>query len=283
MRASPGVVCAVVSLLGLALGACSGEVDGNPGNDDPGDEQGGDDDPDAGSGSPDGSGIDAVPSADARTDRFRCQGDPLPTTAADPLTVSGMVSEARISGTSAVVGATVEVFRRSGGGAIATTTSGGGGAYTIAVDTDGEPLDTYVRATSGSLLKTELYAAAPVVRDAASSSFILTSLTLLDFVAGTVSANQTSGRGAATLSIVDCDGNPVEGATVTGFGQTRVFYAVDGKPNAAATATSADGLAFVFDVVPGDVTINATVGGEALRANPIAIRANTVSLAQIAP
>jgi hypothetical protein len=281
MRGPPGVVCAVVSLLGLALGACNGEVEGG-GEDDPGDEQG-DDDPDAAPGGPDASVVDAVPSADARTDRFRCQGEPLPTTAADPLTVSGMVNEARINGTPAVVGATVEVFRRSGGDAIATTTSGSGGAYTIAVDTDGEPLDTYVRASSGSLLKTELYAAAPVVGDATSSSFILTSLTLLDFAAGTVGANQTSGRGAATLSIVDCDGNPVEGATVTGFGQTRVYYAVDGKPNQAATATSADGLAFIFDVAPGDVQINAMVDGEALRANPIAIRANTVSLAQIAP
>jgi hypothetical protein len=280
MRGFPRVVCAVVSLVGLALGACDGEVEGG-GDDDPGDEQGGD--PDAAPGGPDAAVVDAVPSADARTDRFRCLGEPLPTSAADPLTVSGAVNEAKISGTSPVVGATVEVFRRSGGGAIATATSGSGGAYTIAVDTDGQPLDTYVRASSGSLLKTELYAASPVVANATSSSFILTSLTLLDLAAGTVGANQTSGRGAATLSIVDCDGNPVEGATVTGFGQARVYYAVDSRPNQAATATSADGLAFVFDVTPGNVQINAMVDGEALRANPIAIRANTLSLAQIAP
>jgi hypothetical protein len=279
MRGFTRSVCALVPLLGLAAAGCNGSVEG--------DDSGGDDNggrPDAAAGGPDAAaGPDAAPAADARTDRFRCLGDPLPTDAADPIAVTGKVSSVGLS-TTPVVGATVEVFRRSGGAAIATATSVSGGNYTLSVVTGGDPLDTYVRATSGSLLKTELYAGSPVVADTSGSDFLLTSAGNLRFVTNLVDVTQEASLGAVTVRVADCDNNPVAGATITGFGGTRVFYAGDdGRPSADPTETGSQGLAFVFNVPVGNLTINADVDGETLRANTIASRAGTIALAAIAP
>lgn len=257
--------------------ACSGDVDGGnpPDGGDPGSDEG---TPDAEVGA-----ADAAPSADARTDRFRCLGDPLPTDAANPIAVTGTVSRAGLP-TRPLSGASVEVFRRSGGAALASTTSAGNGTYTLSVATGGDPLDTYVRASSGTLLKTELYAASVVVTDTPGSDFILTDASTLGFLTGLVDVDQEASLGAVTVRVADCDNNPVAGATITGFGGTRVFYAGDdGRPSADPTATGSQGLAFVFNVPVGNLTVNASVDGETLRANAIASRAGTISLAAIAP
>jgi hypothetical protein len=280
MRGLPRVVCGVVSLVGLALGACDGEVEGG-GEDDPGDEQGGD--PDAAPGGPDAAVVDAVPGADARTDRFRCLGEPLPTTAADPIRVGGTISRAGLQ-TRPLSGATVEVFRRSGGSAMASATSGGDGSYSVSIVSDGDPLDTYMRMSSGTLLKTELYAGSPVVADVSGSDSVLTDANTFRVVTNLVGVTQAANLGAVTVRVGDCDNNPVSGATLTGFGNARVFYAGDdGRPSSDPTATGALGLAFVFNVPTGDLTINAEIDGETLRPNRIASRAGTLSLAQVSP
>jgi hypothetical protein len=288
MRGFPRSVCAIVPLLGLVLGACNGEVEGggdNPGDEDPGDEDPGDEDPgDEDPVGPDAAVPDAVPSADARTDRFRCSGEPLPTTAPDPISVGGTVSSVGLGGTSPLRNATVQALPVSGGAALATTTSAADGRYTLSLPSGGRPLDVYVRATSGSLLATELYGAAPAVADASSSNFVLASLMIFNFAAGLVDVDQDPALGAATVSVTDCDGNPVQGATVTGFADgVRVYYAAEGKPSTTPTATDVDGLAFVFNAPLGDVNVGATVDGDELRAHRITIRRSTVTLTAIAP
>jgi hypothetical protein len=264
-------------LLTTGVAACSGDVDGGgpPDGGDPGSDEG---TPDAEIGE-----ADAAPGADARTDRFRCLGDPLPTDAADPIAVTGTVSRAGLP-TRPLSGASVQVFRRSGGAVLASATSAGNGTYTLSVATGGDPLDTYVRASSGTLFKTELYAASVVVADTSGSDFILTDATTLGFLTGLVDVTQEASLGAVTVRVADCDNNPVAGATITGFGGTRVFYAGDdGRPSADPTETGSQGLASGFNVPVGSLTINADVDGETLRANTIASRAGTIALAAIAP
>jgi uncharacterized protein YegP (UPF0339 family) len=62
-----------------------------------------------------------------------------------------------------------------------------------------------------------------------------------------------------------------------------VKYNAAGAPSAAATSTAADGVAYVFNVAAGNVTVMATANGHTLRQHVVNARANVITLTEIQP
>src|SRR2546427_413630 len=73
------------------------------------------------------------------------------------------------------------------------------------------------------------------------------------------------------------------GATVTSMPTGTVRYNAGGAPSSSATATAADGVAYIANVAPGNVTVQATASGQTLRQHTVNARANAITLTEIQP
>jgi hypothetical protein len=269
-----------VALAALVLGACSGEVDPNtpPANDKPDARPG---DPVIDGSTPDTP--DAAPSADARTDRYRCRGEALPTSAPGTIRIAGTAATIGPSGPVPKSGVTIEVFKTSGGSASPTTTTGGDGTYSLDATTGGAPLDGFARARAQGLLDTDVYPAAPFAADAPATSFILVTSQQLGLLAQFGGVQRQNNTAVLSLGVVDCDNKPVAGAKVTVPGG-RVVYTAGGRPDSGATETSSDGVAFVFNVPAGNVDVSATADDDvAMRSHRVNARADVITATSIAP
>jgi hypothetical protein len=216
--------------------------------------------------------FDATPPADARPAALGCLGDPIPNPTAATVTVSGDV--VTISGGSQ---AAVEDALITGYGsddqplAGATDTSDAQGNWSITASVGNEPLDAYVRATHAEYMDTYLYPPTSLYEDLTGASVIMLNsgtLGLLELLG----LSQDDDKGVLLVAVLDCDGNPVEGASVTttpAAGQTA--YLENGAPSTTATATDSSGAAMLFNVPAGDVEVDATVMGMSLRAHTVRV------------
>jgi hypothetical protein len=213
---------------------------------------------------------DSAPPPDARQPNLTCLGDPLPEVAAATVTISGSAFTVGQSGMSAVEGATIEGFKVIEDDAdelLDSDTSSASGAYSLTAATDEEPLDAYVRATHASYLDTYLYPPVPVTEDLTGGAIIMLDAGtpgLLGFLLG-YSGDNALGFGIAV--VLDCDGQGVHGAVVTTDPPSgNVGYNLGGLPDGSATATDADGVAYLQSVpVEGPVEIKASYGTMELR------------------
>lgn len=213
---------------------------------------------------------------------YTCLGQPLPTSAADPVVVSGVI-QGNVLSPSPLAGATLDAFRTGNPTSLATTISAANGSYTLMIATGGMPLDGYVRVTRTSYIDTYAYPPAPVAANSTQSLYLITSseFTLLSIAA---LVTQASGNGFVAVAVTDCNGTAVAGATVsTTPGGTVRYSSSGGVPSASATATSADGVAYVFNVAAGDVVVRANSGSMTLRQHTVNARANAVTITVVAP
>jgi hypothetical protein len=229
---------------------------------------------------------------DANPNPFFCLGQPLPTTAPATVTVSGVTQE--IAGTAAAgLGATeVKAFTSEGGAATVTTTSDDNGAYAVTITTGGAPVNGYLsghHADDGNTKyrDTYLYPPRPLAEDSAQGVLLLLttapqggSLGLLSGIAG---VPQQDGNGVIGMVVADCNYNPIAGAVVTSEPAGTVRYDSGSLPSSTATATAADGRAYIFNLTPGTVNVRATVNGMTLRAHDVNARANVVTTTAIQP
>ena len=94
---------------------------------------------------------------------------------------------------------------------------------------------------------------------------------------------QDAAKAFAAVAILDCAGNTVTGATVTTSAGGTAKYDGAMGPSSAATSTGADGIAYVFNMTPGDATINVTVGGKPYRTHHIFTRAGVFTITLATP
>lgn len=221
---------------------------------------------------------------------FACLGDPLPTNAPTTITVSGTVSQLSTAGSSPVAKATVDFRKVSNDQSIGSTTSANDGSFTKNLSTGGSPLDDYILATppnNASLLNTRVYPPAPQANDASGVPVEMVSGQTLGFGYSFVTGGQqTAGTGTIIIDVVDCNGNPVSGATVSASPSTgtTIAYNAMGFPSNMATATNTDGIAYIFNAPAGDVTVNANVPGVGtLRGHAVKSVTNTVTETEIEP
>lgn len=233
---------------------------------------------------------DGTPGPDAAPGAYDCVGDPYPTTASDPIVVSGVTEQIDQSGLTPLGTVGVEAFNASDG-SLDTTTSDSAGVYALSVPTGGSPLDGYVNGTKSGFIDSYLYPPQPLSNDLANIPVLMVSTTVWAFLPVlSHGATQPNGSGFIGLLVVDCNGNPVAGATVTCSGSNMVRYISNGAigdpadPNMPVTTTDSSGLALIFDVTPGNaVTVDATADGHDYAQHNIKVRADVVTTTVVAP
>ena len=212
---------------------------------------------------------------------FECLGKPLPTTAPNPIHVGGQTKANAVSPT-ALQTAAVAAFKTGDTTTLASATSDGGGFYTLTIATGGLPVDGYVRVSKTGYITTYGYPAVPLSADATENILVITT-TELNLFAGLVGVSPTPGDGFIAVVVTDCAGNPLTGATISSSPAGSVYYNAGGAPSSTATATAPDGVAYIFNVAAGNVTILGTAKGHALRQHVVNARADAVTLTAIQP
>ena len=220
--------------------------------------------------------------SNAPSTAFACLGQALPTTAPSSIAVTGQV-EANALNPSALSGAIVSAFRTGDTTTLSTDTSDAGGLFGVSVTTGGTPVDGYLRVTEGSHIATYAYPARPLAANAVNNVLMITSseFTFLSFA---TTVTQNGGSGFIGVVVKDCDGKTLAGASVTtNPASGAVRYNAGTSPSSSATSTSADGVAYLFNVPAGDVTVQASAGGHALRSHVVNARADVITLTEIQP
>jgi len=214
---------------------------------------------------------------------FACLNKPPPSIADDQITFAGMIRDS-YSGDK-IAGASVQAFLAIDRmHPIFTTTTDGQGEFSQRQGTGGAPLDAFLRATLNGYVTTEFY---PAVRFSHSSATQLQQLmpseiTTLAGVAGLTVDLQT--KALFLVTVTDCAGLPLGGATVSTTPPGDVRYFVNRLPSGTAVATDSDtGTALVANVPLSNTTINATVSGMTLRSHTIDSTAGIVIQTEIQP
>lgn len=212
---------------------------------------------------------------------FECLGAPLPTTAPSTITVGGQILGNALAPT-ALSGAEV-LASRTGTDTLAADTSNTPGFYSLTFATQGTPVNGFLRVTKSGYLPTYAYPARPL---AANDTTNVLAITSIEFgILGTaVGESQQAGNGFIGVVVRNCSGTPLAGATVqTSPAGGAVKYNFGGAPSSTATSTSADGVAYVFNVAAGNVTVMATANGHTLRQHVVNARADVITLTEIQP
>jgi hypothetical protein len=211
---------------------------------------------------------------------FGCLGAPLPTTAPALVTVNGQIRANALS-PNALSGAIVTALRVGAADTLAVDTSDTPGMYSVSITTGGTPVNGYLKVTHSGQLDTYAYPAVPLAGNLTTNVLMPTSSELA-FLGTAVGVTQKVDSGFVGVIVKDCLGATVAGATVATTPAGPVRYNSGSTPSANATATSTDGVAYVFNVT-GDVTVRASFGGMQLRAHVVTARAGTVTLTEIQP
>ena len=229
-----------------------------------------------------GTHTDAFVQQDAPAGPFGCLGQPVPTTAPDPVTLAG--SAQTIDGTDEVPAKGVKITaQHADGSTIASTTTDANGAYSLAMPTGGDALDVHLTATKSGDRDTALYPATTLYTDTNAGYILIISETDFDYLAQASGQSQSSSKAAIAMGVIDCDGTALAGATVTTSPAGTVVYLTGGSPDQDATSTDSSGVALVFNVPAGAVTVSASVSGMTLRSHSINAAAGVTTTAAIRP
>jgi hypothetical protein len=198
------------------------------------------------------------------------------------LTISGTASSIGISGSTPQAGVTIEVHKASDDSVLGTATSDAAGAYSITATTSGTAIDGYLKATKTGFKDTYLYPPAPLSADFAGAPVLLLDASTWSTV-NTALLGETQAAGAGWIALIVVDNitaqTPIMGATVTTTPAGKIHYnGTQGLPQAQATATAADGIAYSVNVAAGDVAVNASKTGLTFKSHTIKARADQITM-----
>jgi hypothetical protein len=212
---------------------------------------------------------------------FECLGAALPTTAPATINVTGRITQNAVAPT-ALAGA--EVVASTGTNTLAADTTDTPGSYALAIATGGTPVNGFLRVTKSGFIQTYAYPARPFAADSANNTVLAITSNELGLLGTLAGQSQTAGNGFVGVVVRNCAGTPLANATVqTTPAGTAVRYNAAGAPSSTATSTAADGVAYVFNVPAGDVTVMATANGHTLRQHVVNARADVITLTEIKP
>jgi hypothetical protein len=213
---------------------------------------------------------------------FECLGQALPTTAPPLVNVSGMVT-ANVLSPGPVPHAFVYGFRTGDTTHLAGDTTNTPGQYSVAIPTGGTPVNGYLAISdSGHHIDTYAYPAVPLAADV-TENVLMVSSSEFSLLAASAGITPVAGDGFIGVVVRNCQGTPVGGATVTSSPAGTVRYNAGGLPSSTATFTAADGIAYIANVVPGNVMVQATASGHTLRQHTVNARADAITLTEIQP
>lgn len=218
---------------------------------------------------------------DAQVAPFSCLGQPLPAVASPQITIAGKLTD-RVSG-SVLPNTAVEAFFVGTPAPVFMTASNASGSFTREQATGGTPPQVVLHALPNGYLETYYYPAVPVAQRLDATIQALTAMDLVTIGAVAQVAIDTA-KVNLVISVIDCNGDPVPGASITTVPTAPIRYFVDRAPSPTAIMTDATtGAALVANVPPGDTLINATVAGMTLRSHAVAGVAGSVVQTSIQP
>jgi len=204
------------------------------------------------------------------------------------ITISGVASEITVSGRAPLAGVAITVYKTSDDSMIAMTTTDAAGAFTVSAPSNGAPIDGYLKATKTGLKDTYLYPPGPLATDFAGATTLMlkqSTQNLANQLAGAAAPDPA--KGWVALLVVDgqlATSAPITGASVTAAPTGEIHYnSSAGIPQAQATSTAADGIAYAMNVPAGQVMVGAAKTGLTFHAHSVNARADKVTLTLVTP
>jgi hypothetical protein len=204
------------------------------------------------------------------------------------LTISGIASEITASGRTPQAGVAVSVYKTSDDSMLGMATTDSAGAYSITVQTNGAPVDGYLKATFAGLKDTYLYPPGPLSSDFSGVTTLMlkqSTQNLANSLAGAAAPDPAKGW----IALLVLDGPTtgaagVPGATISTSPAGEVHYnGSAGVPQAQAMSTQADGIAYAMNVPAGQVMVSASKSGINFKSHSIKARADKVTLTLVTP
>jgi len=229
--------------------------------------------------------VDA-PIPDAPPDAFGmldCAGQPLPTTAPDPLTLSGTTYEITSLGAKPLAAVMLSVFVIDETTARETTTSDAQGNFSMSGPTGGVANFGYVEAAATDHTTSYSFGATAAYMNVTNSQVAIVTTGAIGQLAEFAGVTQTPGNAVIQVEAIDCAGTPLPGATFTTTPAGTIVYQKNGLPLGTASMTDTAGVGYVFDVPPGMVTIAAQVGTLTLRSHVVIAFADAPTFTAIQP
>jgi hypothetical protein len=197
---------------------------------------------------------------------FACLSQPLPTTAPPKITIAGSLFAPFIG--MPLTNTVAEVFLIGTSTSIFSVTTDATGAFSHEQGIGSKPFDMYVRAAPNGYLPTYLYPAVPAVSDVNLPLQMFTAMHLQTIVGLAGLPAVDPAKVTFLVTVADCNGMPVSGATITTNPPGMVRYFVGTTPSPTAIATDAmTGAAIVSNVDVSNTTVGATVSGMTLHAH----------------
>lgn len=203
------------------------------------------------------------------------------------VTVSGNASSRGISGATPEAGVVIAAYKITDENTVvAMTTTDASGNYSLSIPTGGVALDGYLKATKASFVDTYLYPPAPLAADFGMASINLLTPGNYDIVYTLTQVTQTQGTGIIGMLVVDASNMTVGGATISSTPPSTYRYnGTNGLPTsmANAMATQSDGLGYMVNVPPGDVSVTAAKSGLTFKAHTVKARADVLVTTIVQP
>ena len=212
---------------------------------------------------------------------FECLSATLPTTAPANINVTGQI-KANALAPNALAGAEV-LAKRTENDTIAADTSDTPGFYSLAIATGGTPVNGFLRVRHSGYMDAYGYPSRPLAADLTNNNVLMITTNEFAFLGTAAGVTQTTGNGFMGVVVKDCSGTTLAGATVTTNPAGTVRYNASGAPSQTATTTASDGVAYVFNLPVGNVTVMATVSGHTLRQHVVNVRADVITVTEIQP
>jgi hypothetical protein len=202
------------------------------------------------------------------------------------ITVTGTASSVGIGGRSPEADVTVAAYANSDENTVvAMTTTNAQGNYTLTITTDGQALDGYLKATKANFKETYLYPPDPLSADFAGASINMVTSGTYGALYSFSQVSQIAGM--ATIAMIVSDGtNPVMGATVSSSpAGTYRYNGSNGLPANMANAmtTNTDGIGYILNVAPGQVTVSGSKSGSTFRSHAVKARPDQLTTTLVIP
>ncbi len=200
------------------------------------------------------------------------------------VTVSGVASTISINGRNPEPGVAIAVFREGETASIVMTTSAADGSYSLVIPTNGAALDGYLLGTQTGKKDNYLYPPRPLTADIASAPVLMVTPDNFGNLGTLARVSQEPTKGFIGVQVFNAANMPVAGVVVTSSPAGTVKYNnANGLPTQTATMTDVDGIAYIFNVTAGSVTISASGGGLTFFSHPVVARADQLTTTIIQP
>ncbi len=210
-----------------------------------------------------------------------CLGHAASTTAADPVAVTGKVFAIDHYQVSATAGTGIALHARSNDATIATASSAADGSFAMAVESHGAPVDGYFTVTAAGALPSRIDPGTPLLGGESELLVVAADAEVARWYAD-AGAPYVANSGALVTVAVDCDTQPVRGATLVSSPGNPIYYDDDAPRWDPSLTASTNGYALVVGA-SATTAVTASIGATQLPARTVTAPSGTLTVALLPP